>query len=172
MHDAYDGRIESRITQLLGVVALAAVDRLRDAFVHAAGGDTPLDETSVNELAAVVGRSQPATVRLVDRCVQRGWMRRGAGPDRRTLALSLTDPGRRLVHEILVARSDALGAMLAPLHPAERADLERVLASIATRLADDRPGATHACRLCDRNACTSGPGCPMQHTVTPDAPGL
>jgi hypothetical protein len=45
-----------------------------------------------------------------------------------------------------------------------------VLAKVVTRLADDRPGATHACRLCDRDVCMSGPGCPMEHTMTPDAP--
>ena len=185
MRRAYDVRMDERALQLLGVVSLAAVDRLRDTL----GGREPqaeldpLDETeagalvhlqawpgtSVNELSGVIGRSQPATVRLIDRCVERGWVRRAAGRDRRTVALQLTDRGRELVDEVLSARASALSPMVAALSDADRADLERVLSGIVARLADDRPAATHVCRLCDRDACMSGPGCPLDHTMAPGA---
>jgi DNA-binding MarR family transcriptional regulator len=178
--------MDERTLQLLGVVSLAAVDRLRDAL--GAGeprtGHDRLDETdagalvhlqawpgtSVNELAAVIGRSQPATVRLVDRCVERGWLRRDPGRDRRTLALELTDRGTELVDEILAARATVLRPMLGALSAAERADLERLLGRVAARLADDRRTATHVCRLCHRGVCMSGPGCPLEHTMTPGGP--
>lgn len=186
MHDAYNCLMDERTLQLLGVVSLAAVDRLRDTLGTAASPATrgPLDETeagalvhlqawpgtSVNELAAVIGRSQPATVRLIDRCVERGWLRRHAGRDRRTVALELTERGKRLVDEVLAARAHALGPLLGALPAADQADLERVLDRIVARLADDRAQAVHVCRLCDRAACMSGPGCPLEHTTTPGAP--
>lgn len=126
--------------------------------------------TSVNELASVVGRSQPATVRLIDRCVDRGWVQRQPGRDRRTVALVLTGRGRGLVDEILAARSDVLVDMLAGLSSEEQADLERVLGTVVARLADDRAGATRTCRLCDRDTCSSGPGCPLEHTMAAGSP--
>jgi hypothetical protein len=86
------------------------------------------------------------------------------------VALSLTGRGRDLVDEILAARADVLVEMLAALTAAERADLERVLGNVVARLADDRPGATHVCRLCDRDACMSGPGCPLEHTMAAGVP--
>ena len=110
------------------------------------------------------------SARLIDRCADRGWIRRVPGRDRRTVALQLTHRGTELVDEILAARSDALGLMLEELSCAERGDLERLLARITARLADDRPAATHVCRLCDRDVCASGPGCPLEHTVVPGGP--
>jgi hypothetical protein len=55
--------------------------------------------------------------------------------------------------------------LLEPLTPAERADLEGLLARVVLGLAHDRPGALTVCRLCDRSACYSGPGCPLDHTT-------
>ena len=169
-----------RLGQLFGVTALAAVDRLRvevgrDADVGEleAGALVHLQAwpgCSVGDLAGVVGRSQPATVRLVDRLVARGLVRRGAGRDRRTLALALTDAGGRAADAILAARARALAPMLADLSPSEQASLERVLALVAAGIANDRPAAVRACRLCDRTACTSGPGCPLERTIQPGAP--
>jgi DNA-binding MarR family transcriptional regulator len=183
MRHAYDGRVTSRVDQLLGVVALAATDRLRDGFGNDRAPREAVAETeaaalvhlqawprtSVNELAGVIGRSQPATVRVVDRLVARGWVRRRAGDDRRTLALGLTDAGERRATDLLNARSAALAPLFAELSSTERAQLERLLDRVAARLADDRPAARRACRLCDRGACMSGPGCPMQHTMAPGA---
>jgi DNA-binding MarR family transcriptional regulator len=176
--------MDDRALQLLGVVSLAAVDRIRESFGEQPAEHGPLDPTeagalvhvqawpgtSVNELAAVIGRSQPATVRLVDRCVARGWLRRLPGRDRRTVALELTGRGTQLVDELLAARAGALGPLLGALTSTDRADLERVLGRIVAGLADDRPSATHVCRLCDRDACMSGPGCPLEHTTVSGAP--
>lgn len=169
-----------RVDQLLGVAALAAMDRLR-AAVAAEPGIGEVDAGalvhmqawpggSVGDLAGVVGRSQPATVRLVDRLVEHGFLRREAGADRRTVALVLTDTGSRAADAVLAARSAALAPLLADLSPRERATLERLLGRVAAGLADDRPGAVHACRLCDRHACMTGPGCPLEHTTQPRGP--
>ncbi|MFC5749227.1 MarR family winged helix-turn-helix transcriptional regulator [Actinomadura rugatobispora] len=166
--------MDDRTDQLLGVVALAVMDRLRagvatvgeaeaGALVHVRawpGG-------SVGDLAGVVGLSQPATVRLVDRLVERGLLRRDAGPDRRTVALVLTEAGSRAAEAVLAARAEALAPLLAGLSPGERGTLERLLGQVTAGLAADRPGAVRVCRLCDRECCTSGPGCPLEHTTRP-----
>ena len=169
-----------RVDQLLGVTALAAVDRLRAGVAADAGlGEAEAGALvhlqawsggSVGDLAGVVGRSQPAAVRLVDRLVEQGLLRREAGGDRRTVAFVLTDAGSRAADAVLAARAVALAPLLADLCPRDRATLERLLGCVAAGLADDRPGAVHACRLCDRDACASGPGCPLDHTTEPGGP--
>lgn len=165
---------------MLGVTALAAMDRLR-----AGVGDAPgLSEAeagalvhlqawpggSVGDLAGVVGRSQPATVRLVDRLVERGLLCRKPGGNRRTVALVLTDTGSHAADAVLAVRAAALAPLLADLSARERTTLERLLGRVVAGLAQDRPSAVHTCRLCDRDACTSGPGCPLEHTTDQGGP--
>lgn len=167
--------MSERVQQLLGVTALAAVDRLRAAVA----GGPELSEAeagalvhlqawpggSVNDLAGVVARSQPATVRLIDRLEARGLVRRRDGADRRTVALMLTDAGSRAADAALAARAAALEPLLAGLSPRERETLEHLLGRVTAGLANNRPDAVRTCRLCDRVACCSGPGCPMEHTT-------
>lgn len=163
-----------RVDQLLGVAALAAIDRLRGAVAAVPGvGEAEAGALvhlqawpgcSVGDLAGVIGRSQPAAVRLVDRLVARGLVKRRAGADRRTIALVLTPAGARAADAVLMARASALSALLDGLSSDERDALERLLEGVVAGIADDRRAALHACRLCDRGACCSGPGCPLQHT--------
>jgi MarR family transcriptional regulator, negative regulator of the multidrug operon emrRAB len=166
-----------RPEQLLGVAALAAIDRLRGAVAAVpgvseaeAGALVHLQAwpgSSVWDLAGVVDRSQSATVRLVDRLVDRGLVERRSGADRRTTALGLTQAGSRAAEAILAARTSALSGLLNGLSPDERDALEHLLEGVVAGVADDRPAALHVCRLCDRGACCSGPGCPLQHTASP-----
>lgn len=165
----------ARVDQLLGVTALAVLDRLRAAVDDDLGlGEAEAGALvhlqawpgeAVGELAAVVGRSQPATVRLVDRLVERGYVRREAGADRRTVALVLTAAGSRVADAVLAARASVLAPLVAALSASQRQAFERLLASVATGLAGDHPAALRVCRLCDRDACCSGSGCPLRHTT-------
>lgn len=180
MHVAYDVVMEARAEQILGVTALAVMDRLRASMaVGAAGGEVDAGALvhvqawpggSVGDLAAVVGLSQPATVRLVDRLVRQGLVRREAGRDRRTVSLVLTAAGSESADAVLAAREEALAPLLADLSLEERAGLEHLLGRVTAGLAQDRAGAVRVCRLCDREACASGPGCPLDHTTTPGGP--
>ena len=164
-----------RLTNLLGVMALATMDRLRPALETLAGhgGSAPAvlahllahPGDSVEGLRCVLSISQPATVRLVDRLVADGFLERRPGPNRRTLALVLTPTGRETATRLLAARADALTDMLAVLDEQEAWQLEALLAKLTAPLAVDRPGALTVCRLCDRAACAQGPGCPLDHTV-------
>jgi MarR family transcriptional repressor of emrRAB len=172
MHVWMDG---DRLANLLGVTALAAADRLRGAAVDGLGlaGSAPAalvhlqawPGEPLEALRRALGISQPATVRLVDQLAASGHVERRSGPDRRTRALHLTPSGERAADALLTRRAKPLHELLGALSPAEQAALEPLLERLVAALADDRPGAVHACRLCDRRACTRDRGCPLEHTT-------
>jgi DNA-binding MarR family transcriptional regulator len=169
MHDSMD-----RLANLLGVTALTATDRLRSAVESelAHGGSSPAalvhlqayPGESVEELRRVLGVSQPAALRVVNRLVAESLIERRPGSDRRTLALHLTEAGERAASQLLARRTQSLRALLAVLEPAEQAALEPLLERLVAALADDRSQALRVCRLCDRPACTGEVGCPLDHT--------
>ena len=164
-----------RLANLLGVAALAATDRLRDAVEAelAHGGSAPAALVhlqahpggSVEALRHVLGISQPAAVRIADRLAAAGQLERRRGGDRRTLALHLTAEGDRAATAILQRRSERLRELLSALDEREQAALTPLLERLVSALASDRAGALRTCRLCDRAACTSAPGCPLEHTA-------
>jgi DNA-binding MarR family transcriptional regulator len=164
-----------RLANLLGVTAVAASERLRHAVESELdrGGSAPAalvhmqayPGESLEALRQVLEISQPAAVRLVHRLVAEGLVARRSGPDRRTHALHLTAAGERAASELLVRRTRSLRALLDVLEPHEQASLEPLLERLVSALADDRPRALRVCRLCDRQACTSAPGCPLDHTT-------
>lgn len=164
-----------RLANLLGVTALAAVDRLKppvdDEAGHGGGAAGALVHLhawpgeSVESLRRVLGISQPATVRTVNRLVADGLLERRPGPDRRTAALVLTEAGRTAAERVLDARAEALKGFLEPLDERERAQLLPLLERLASSLAHDRGGAVRVCRLCDRGACCKTAPCPLDHTV-------
>lgn len=164
-----------RLEQLLATQALAVADRVREATQAASAqeGSGPAALVhlkahpggSVSDLERVVGLSQTGAGRLVDRLVEAGLVDRRAGRDGRTQALSLTRKGLSVAARVLELRATAVAPLLEHLTPEERFDLERLLERIVQGLAHDRPGALRVCRLCDRAACYSDPGCPLDHTA-------
>jgi MarR family transcriptional repressor of emrRAB len=168
--------VADRLTQLLGVLALAATDRFRRAVegslgrggAHAAAL-VHLDAypgESVNGLARVLGVSQPAAVKVADRLAADGLLERRMGADRRTRTLHLTRAGRVAAAQVLSDRAGELSGLLGVLEPAEREELEPLLEKLVAGLADDLPGALEVCRLCDREVCCgSMSGCPMEHAI-------
>jgi len=167
--------MDDRLANLLGVTALAAHDRMRAAVESGlpAGGAAPAALVhlhahpggTIEALRHVLGISQPAAVRTVDRLVAAGLLERRSGRDRRSLDLHLTAAGKRAAERLHARRLEALDGLLAALEPAERASLRPLLERLVASLAADRAGALSTCRLCDRAACTSAPGCPLQHTA-------
>jgi DNA-binding MarR family transcriptional regulator len=165
--------VDPRLANLLGVAVLAAADRMR-AAVEAelpAGGAAPAalvhlqayPGETVEALRRVLAISQPAAVRAVDRLAAAGLIERRPGPDRRSLALHLTRAGERAADRLLERRTEALDDLLEALAPAERAALLPLLERLVSTLATDRASGLTTCRLCDRAACTSAPGCPLEH---------
>lgn len=165
-----------RLAQLLGVLSLGASDRVRssvDASLGRAGAHAAalvhLDaypRDSVQALADVLGVSQPATVKVVNRLAEAGLLERRPGPDRRTRALHLTPKGRAAATRVLADRASQLAHVLRVLDHEERERLEPLLEKLVAALAGDRPGALTVCRLCDRSTCCRAPGgCPLEHTT-------
>jgi DNA-binding MarR family transcriptional regulator len=169
--------MEDRLAQLLGVTALAATDRLRAAVGPGGSGPAALVHLqaypgeSVEGLRRVLGISQPATVRVIDRLAADGLVERRQGRDRRTLALHLTAAGEEEAGGVLERRAGSLEDIVAALDERERAALEPLLERVVAALADDRPGALRVCRLCDRGTCQQNQGCPLNHTTTATAKG-
>jgi MarR family transcriptional regulator, negative regulator of the multidrug operon emrRAB len=83
-----------------------------------------------------VGLSHSATVRMVDRLTEDGLVYRRAGPDRRSVSILLTAPGRRTAERLRREREATLARLIAPLEPEERRTLlalaEKVLAGAVT----------------------------------------
>jgi DNA-binding MarR family transcriptional regulator len=177
-----------RVANLLGVVALAVVDRLREATENAlsAGGGAAAAAVvhleaepgeSVSRLAQVLGLSQTGAVRLLDRLAGLGLVERAAGADGRTRAVRLTSAGSARAEQIRIARTCAVRQVLAGLDEEELAALTSVLEHLVRRLPPN-PTATrddpdwldvlHLCRLCDRSACRQNTGCPLRHEPAPD----
>lgn len=167
----------SRLENLLGVQALALVDR-----ISATG--TPASESAalvtllahpdqgVGWLSEVLCLTDSGATRLVERLVAAGLLRRRPGADGRTRVLRLTAAGRRTATRLLAERHERLEQVLAPLGDTERRTLERLLEKMVAGLADDHPAALRTCRLCDRDACNSAQAaCPLQHAV-PTAGGV
>ena len=159
----------ARLENLLGVQALALVDRMDGV------GALPSESSAlvtllahpghgVGWLAGVLGLTDSGATRLVERLVASGLVRRRPGTDARARTLTLTAAGRRAAEQVLAARADAMADGLATLSAAERRTLERLLGKVVSGLADDLPTAMRCCRLCDRDACGDGAPCPLQHT--------
>ena len=167
-----------RAANLLGALGLVVADRMTDALEESSGQSLTtatalsalrdfLDEPSVDLLRQVLGLTSSGTVRLVDRLVEAGYVRRGTGPDGRTTAVRLTAAGRRAAAKVAAARGQVLEEALSALPPGERAAFERSLGTVLVAMMRG-PGATRwMCRLCDTGACGRPAGrCPVAAEAT------
>ena len=177
---------DARLANLVGALALALSDRMRDVTEVATGHHATapaalvalhefLDRGTMDQLRRVVGLTPSGAVRLVDRLVDAGLVDRRGGSDGRSVALVLTPKGTAAAQRVLAARASALDGLLGELSDGERAALtdlsEKLLASITTqRLAARDVGETPAggwlCRLCDFDACGRPDGvCPTANAA-------
>jgi len=172
MSHAYVGEA-AREANLLGAVSLAVAERADEAVRLAAahGGAAPaalvalatfLDGSSLDVMRRPLGLSHSAAVRLADRLARAGLVRREPGADGRSVSIRLTPEGAVLATEIRVAREAALEVVLAPLSPAERAELTALHEKLLAGITGGRADAGHICRLCDADACGHELGrCPV-----------
>jgi MarR family transcriptional repressor of emrRAB len=162
-----------RCQNLLGAFALAVADRLRDeteaAVGHTGGAAAALvmiahfPARSVEFLRQAIGLSHPATVRVVDRLVEQGLVRRGRGERGPAVSLTTTAEGHRQALAILEVRREVLAGALPPLSRAESATLETILEKALAHLSDS-PGSI-VCRLCDQGRCPRR-RCPIVRSQT------
>lgn len=176
---------ERHLANVIGALALDVVTRVETAVSDGTGlstveatavsalgnlGDPGL---SVEQLRAAAGLSQSATVRLVDRLVERGLVRRrGSARDRRVTSVQLSAAGRRTVARVRTIRLTVLDDWVATLSAAQRARLTPLLdVLVATGI---EPGsasgaaADFRCRMCDPTACGHPKGCPVTASAHAD----
>ena len=156
-----------RTANLLGALGLAVADRIhataRDILQRS--GETPAavvvigygQGPSNDRLRHVLGLSHPGAVRLVDRLVTDGLVRREKAQDRRAVALHLTDKGKSVREALFAERLGAMQSVLAPLSPAERDRLATLLHRILQGLPDNDLDKRRLCRMCDDRVCTDCP---------------
>lgn len=172
-------RYVSRVANLLGAVVVGAHDRLAEVTQATAGrtGVTAaalatLDQypgLTVEQLRRCLGISQPATVRTVDALQASGLLVREPGPDRRSLALRLTESGKERAGQVLQARAEILDPLLDELGEADRSALEALLEHVLGRLTTSAQRADEICRLCDIEACPPEV-CPVECAVQRSEP--
>jgi DNA-binding MarR family transcriptional regulator len=159
----------SRTANLLGALALVAGDRVRDAAAAEPTWSAALvslqtmaDGGSIDELRRVLGLSHSGGVRVVKALGRAGLVELRRDPaDGRAVQVWLTAAGRAEAARIRAARLDALDALLEPLAPADRAELDALLARALGAATADVADARHICRLCDPDVCGHPERCPV-----------
>lgn len=149
----------------LGALATALSDAMAEGFgdlsPSAAAALLTLRQTDAlgtTELAQIVGLSQPACTRMIDRLVADGLAERRPAKGR-TVPIALTDQGRRLGELIQSRRLAVLRAATDCLDKKERKDFERLVSKVLTATAQVSESPRRACRLCDFKVC-DGKTCP------------
>jgi DNA-binding MarR family transcriptional regulator len=176
---------DPHLANVLGALAVAVADRVREAVEAATGltGAAPaalvsleqfLGGRPVDDLARAMGLTHSGAVRLVDRLVEAGLVERRPGRDGRSRAVALTAAGRRTSRAATRARAGAVETVLADLGARDRATLHRLVDALtatetrerlAARAAGDVPPGWF-CRLCDPVACgRPTDDCPAANTA-------
>jgi DNA-binding MarR family transcriptional regulator len=113
----------------------------------------------VVELARVVGLTQPACTRALDKLVQRGLVERTALSGKE-VRLTLSARGRAQARQLQQRRQQACSALLQALSADEQALFARLADKLLQAPVTDRAYARSVCRFCDHAAC-DGPACPI-----------
>lgn len=115
---------------------------------------------SISTLAAGVGLSHAGTVRLVDRLVSDGLVKRmDSATDGRSRSLYLTKAGEKAGEAVLEARDEVLIEGLSALEPHEVSTLVALSERVLRARLRDEPHAYHICRLCEYKVCAN---CPIE----------
>lgn len=152
---------DARQQNLLGAFVLAVADRIRveteQSVGHTGAAAAALvtiahfPGRSVEFLRQAIGLSHPAAVRVVDRLVEQGLVRRRPAERGPAVALTVTAAGRRQARTILDVRARVVAGALPRLSARESAALTAVLEKGLAHLSSS-PGSI-ICRLCDQGRC-------------------
>lgn len=159
--------MSDRTANLLGTVGLAIADRIeamtRNILNHA--GETPAALVVIgygfgpsnNQLRRILGLSHPGSVRLVDRLVADGLVKRREGRDKRAIALYLTEQGAAFREKLLDGRLAAIKPLLISLTDTEQGVLAALLHKILSSMETTDLERCTLCRLCDDRVCSNCP---------------
>ena len=160
-----------RLENLLGALAVGVSDAITSAVEattgHAGAMGAALATLAqepglgIEQLRVPLGRTQSATVRVVDQLVAEGYAERRPGQDQRCVAVFLTARGTRAASRVLASREQLLADAVSPLTPGERKALTGALEKVLDRITSDRAHADLICRLCDLAACPER-ACPVE----------
>jgi DNA-binding MarR family transcriptional regulator len=176
---------DARLANLLAVTATALADEIRERTADAVGEhgaaaaalvalSQSQDGAPITRLAGVLGLTHSGAVRLVDRLVELGYVRRRDALDRRTVSVRLTVRGRAAARRVAAARAQATEPLLAALAAGDRARLSATLETVIKGVVDARLARRSAeswrgawlCRLCDFTACGRPDGrCPAANAA-------
>ncbi|WP_348756253.1 MarR family winged helix-turn-helix transcriptional regulator [uncultured Aquincola sp.] len=115
--------------------------------------------TGVVELGRVVGLSQPACSRAVDKLTAAGLLLKAPSGARETW-LELSPEGRAEAERLQSARLQACDRLLNALSRQERATMATLLDKMLAAPVESRAYARNVCRFCDHGMC-DGPACPV-----------
>jgi DNA-binding MarR family transcriptional regulator len=159
---------------VVGALAVALGDRIRDATEDAAGMGGPLPAAlsalqqwaggrTVDTLAGGLRLSHSRTVRVIDRLEADGLARRERDPgDGRSVLVWLTPAGEAVATRVHAARDEALTSALGALPAADRRALAALAEQVLEHVTTGRRSAGAICRLCESHACGHHDGrCPV-----------
>lgn len=155
-----------RDLNVLAAWAVALADVVRGAVEKSTGmgGGAPAalvtivadPGLSVEELRRALGLTHPGTVRLVDRLVEQGWIRRERGAGR-LLRLEPTRSGRNAERRLAAARAAAVASHLAGMPVDGLHTVAEFVDPVLAATGETVDGMRRLCRLCDRTACEPCP---------------
>src|SRR5215469_3410348 len=109
--------VSKRLENLLGALAVALSDAIGSAAETATGHAGAMGAAlatlaqepglGIEQLRVPLGRTQSATVRVVDQLVAEGYAERRAGRDNRSVAVVPTETGNQAAARVLDSRQDA-----------------------------------------------------------------
>lgn len=110
---------------------------------------------SIEQVATRIGLSHSATVRVIDKLVERGLIEKDrARKDARQQSLSLSKPGKRLAEQLHAVRNDVTDSLLAGLDPGQVTALHQAVCRILNKAVTTNQEGDVVCRVCDERRCT------------------
>lgn len=172
---SYNDAMDERTYNIVGALAIALHDEVMGAVEKGTDFSASASAALVNLLAfpnetidtlsGPIGLTGSGTVRLVDRLVAAGLVeRRVSDRDRRSVALVLTNKGRKVAQRALDGRRAAIAKALSVLTQDEKDSFSRAAEKVLGALSEDRHRADLICRLCDYQFCPQEI-CPVEQAV-------
>jgi MarR family transcriptional repressor of emrRAB len=110
--------------------------------------------SSIELVAGRIGLTHSATVRVIDKLVERGCVDKDrAREDARAQSLKLSKSGKRLAQQLHGARNQVTDDLLSGLGPTQRRGLEEAVRAILHRCVEPGREADVTCRVCDDRRC-------------------
>ncbi|MBB4302051.1 DNA-binding MarR family transcriptional regulator [Rhodobium orientis] len=146
-NDALANRL-SALATAIGDATLAETGDLSESAIAAMIAIRAREPISIQHIAAVVGLTHSATVRLVDR-LEKDWLVRRLRRKGREVMVETTARGKRRVRDLQARRGEIIAGLAADLSPDEAATLAGLIDRLLTAAVDAGANPHRLCRFCD-----------------------